>query len=278
MSIAMTRLKIALIIGNKPNFNEYALKYFLLSLNKFQSTYEFYFPYIKKFELAENEEDPIILITRLNELPKDTLNEFDYYIIIIQNKLVNDYFAYPENMGAVVTTHHWQEKYSPPSLFEYLLSSIYYCLIYSQKKPSGVLSNGNAPDLTFDIHNDTIGCYADAAYDRNDNRIDVAMGYICDSHKEKIKSFYGKDFLLETIDILEGKWIGNIDVKNSIAYNLKHYFNFNINRDSGFNKNFWENIKGKIYDVPGLLIFEVLKAIILALIAALLLWVGIGYK
>jgi len=64
----MNRLKVALILGNKPDFNEYALKYFILSLNKNQNTYEFYFPYIKKFELADGKEDPQNWI---NSLSKD---------------------------------------------------------------------------------------------------------------------------------------------------------------------------------------------------------------
>ena len=271
----MNRLKVALVLGNKPDFNEYALKYFILSLNKNQNTYEFYFPYIKKFELADGKEDPQNWINSLRHTLLGTKANFDYYIIIIQNRLMKDYFAYPDKIGAVITTYHWQKKYSPPSLFEYLISSIYYSLIYSQKKPSISISSNNNTSSSFDVHDDTRGCYADAATDRNDNRIDVAMGYICDYHKEIIISFYGIDYFNETMKILERKWIGNLDDKNSIAYNLKHYFNFNINRDSGFNKTLWENIRGKFYDIPGSLLSEAFKAIVLALIALLLVWLGI---
>jgi hypothetical protein len=44
-----TRLRVAIIIGSKPNFDEYAFKYFILTLNRIQSTYEFVFPEIDSY-------------------------------------------------------------------------------------------------------------------------------------------------------------------------------------------------------------------------------------
>jgi len=46
---------------------------------------------------------------------------------------MEDYFAYPDKIGAVITTYHWQKKYSPPSLFEYLISSIIIALFILKK-------------------------------------------------------------------------------------------------------------------------------------------------
>ena len=40
----MAKLKIALIFGQIPNFDTEAFKYFILSLNKIQASYEFFFP------------------------------------------------------------------------------------------------------------------------------------------------------------------------------------------------------------------------------------------
>jgi hypothetical protein len=274
----MNRLKIALLFGNKPNFNEYAFKYFILSLNKCQNTYEFYFPNIEKLELSKGKSDPNKWIESLNERLIKKRVEVDYFIIFIRNKLDKDLFAFPDEPGAVITSYHWQKIYSPPSLFEYLITSVYYCLIYSQRKLSVSISPKQGSASLFDVHNETYGCYADAAIDRQDNRIDVAMGYLCDNHKEIIRNFYGDDFLNETVKILERKWIGNLDEKTSIAYNLKHYFNFNIYRDSGFNKTLWDYLEGKFYDIPGSLLLEGLKVILIAVLAALLIKLGLPLK
>ena len=271
----MKRVKVALFFGNKVEFHNYAFKYFILSLNKFQNTYEFNF---QNEKIVQNEErsNPIKWISYLNDKSKK-LNS-DYSIIFISNKLDKDYFAYPDKNGAVITSYNWEKKYSPPSLFEYLITSIYYCLIYSQLKIPSQIPQGNLPSSIFDVHLETFGCYADAATDRKDNRLGVAIGYICDNHKESIRSYYGEDYLNETLKILERKWIGNLEEKNSIAYNLKHYFNFNIIKDSGFNKNLWDYIKSKFYDIPGSLVGEGLKLILTAAIAAFLIKLGLSDK
>jgi hypothetical protein len=274
----MARLKIAILFGNKPDFNKYAFKYFILSLNKYQSVYEFQFPYIDRYYCPQDLHNPEEWVSIVEETIDNQKIECDYFISIIRNELREKFFAWPDKRGAIITTNHWQKYFAPPSLFEYLLSIIYYCLIYSKKKIATVTESDSPADIEFDVHKETIGCYADKAIDRKDNRIDVALGYFCDNHKEKVISFYGKQYYEDVISILEREWIGSLEKKNSIAYNLKHYFNFNIYKDSGFNKTFWENIRGKVYDVPGSLIFEIFKAIILAIIAALLFWVGLSSK
>ena len=45
----MSKLKITIIFGNTPNFDENAFKYFILSINKIQSIYEFTFPDIYSY-------------------------------------------------------------------------------------------------------------------------------------------------------------------------------------------------------------------------------------
>jgi hypothetical protein len=49
----MTRLKIIVVFGSKPNFDKDAFKYFFLSLNKLQNTYEFCFPDLVGFPFEE---------------------------------------------------------------------------------------------------------------------------------------------------------------------------------------------------------------------------------
>lgn len=273
----MNRVKVSFFFANKVDFHNYAFKYFILSLNKFQNTYEFNFQN-EKIVLKEEKSNPTKWVTCLKDKTTDLKLVSDYNVVFVSNRLDNDYFAYPDEDVAVITSFNWEKKYSPPSLFEYLVTSIYYCLIYSQKKVNVKILKEKVLSSTFDVHSDTFGCYADAANDRKDNRIGVAMGYICDKHKESISSYYGVEYLNETLKILERKWIGNLEEKNSIAYNLKHYFNFNIFKDSGFNKNLWEYTISKLYDIPGSLFGEGLKLILTAAITALLIKLGLSIK
>lgn len=275
----MKRLRISIIFGNEPNFNKAACKYFILYLNKLQSTYEFSFPDILKFPFEENkycEYDTANSI--LNDFALKNGIITDHLIAITTNKFSNNYFFNNEEKNSVITTYVWDKYFSPPSLFEYLLHSIYCCLIYSQKTlPNTVLSK-KAQMINIGSHKDTRGCVADFTRNKSDDRIDIILGYICDEHKKEIKKFYGKNYLIETTNILERKWIGNINDKDSVAYNLKHIFKFDINKDSGFNKTNLEKICEKFYEMPYELASEILKLVITVLLTYLLLKLGLATK
>ena len=276
----MDRLKIAILFGTKPNFESDALKYFILYLNKIQKTYEFFFPDVTDYPFKKRK--------KVNfETSHDTIKEYtqnkelvaDHFITIITNSFDNNYFFNAEQKTSIITTDIWNKYFSPPSLFEYLLHCIYTCLIYSQIRPSG------QPPLTekqilinIGSHEDTRGCIADFTRKKNDDRIDITLGYICDEHKQEISEFYGNDYLEEIQQITERNWIGSLEEQNSVAYNLKHIFKVNINRDSGFNKNWWDKIKEKFYEIPGSLIGEVLRILLTAIVIYLLIKIGIVDK
>jgi hypothetical protein len=71
--------------------------------------------------------------------------------------------------------------------------------------------------------------------------------------------------------VISRKWIGGISDSGSVAFELKHSFRFDIERDSGFKKTLWEKIKARL----GELSLEVVKTIIQAIIAAALLYLGL---
>jgi len=79
----MNRLKVALILGNKPDFNEYALKYFILSLNKNQILTSFISLILRSLKLLlERRSSKLDNYFKSNLL--GTKVNFDYYIMIIQ--------------------------------------------------------------------------------------------------------------------------------------------------------------------------------------------------
>jgi hypothetical protein len=274
----MVRLKIALLLGNKPNFNIYAFKYFILSLNKLQKTYEFSFPTLSEYYIPNAENEAKDCITIIKKAVEKNKVVSDYSIAIIRSSIRNDYFAWPEYDCAVITTNHWEKYFAPPSLFEYLLNSIYYCLFSSHVKQTKKDRHDPIPDELLDPHNETIGCLFDFAENRFDNRIYVALGYICDNHKKELIDIYGQQYVDESLAIIERNWIGNLEEKDTVAYNLKHNFKFDIYKDSGWKKSFWDLIKDKFYEIPGSLVNEGLKIILIALMAALLLLLGLDYK
>ena len=149
-------------------------------------------------------------------------------------------------------------------------------MIYSQKAPVGRSIPETAKGIVIDSHRDTFGCVIDFTRDKFDDRVDITLGYICDNHKEEIMTVFGEQYLNETINILERKWIGNLEEKDSVAYNLNHIFKFNINKDSGFNKNLWDKCKESFYAIPGNLTGEVLKLVLTVVITYLLVKYGLS--
>jgi hypothetical protein len=275
ITATVKRLKIALLFGNPPNLDKYALKYFILSLNKLQSSYEFFFPDSNSYAFTKS-------VCR-NKTCNSDLEAFaeisgiiaDYHIAIITIPFDNDDFSSADNKTAVITTVGWEKYFSPPSLFEFILYGIFDSLIYSDLLPGQSDEDNDEEGINYNSHADTWGCISDFTRDKFDSRIDIILGYICDEHKEAIREYYGEFYLKEITQILERKWIGNISEQGSIAYQLKHVFKFDINKDSGFNKTLWEKCQDKFYEIPGNLIGEVFKVLLTAFITYFLIKYGI---
>src|SRR5687767_13718433 len=131
----MSRLNISLIFGTPPNFNKEAFKYFILSLNKLQNSYEFFFPDINEFPFSEK----ICIHETSTAIFEDFISNkkinAHYHIGIITSNFDSNFFFNSDENTAIITTDIWEKHFSPPSLFEYLLHCIICCLIYSQKLP-----------------------------------------------------------------------------------------------------------------------------------------------
>lgn len=273
----MDRLKIAILFGTEPNFESYAFKYFILHLNKIQTTYEFCFPDVAGFPFKSK---GTVSFKESHKTVKEFISKnkvvADHNVAIITNSFDNNHFLNAEQKTSIITTDIWDKYFSPPSLFEYLLHCIYTCLIYSQIPPKGNSTLTEKQKLIkIGSHKDTRGCISDFTRNKYDDRVDITLGYICDEHKKEISEFYGPEYLAEVQFIIERNWIGKLEEYNSVAYNLKHIFKVNINRDSGFNKNWKDKIKDKFYEIPGTLLGEILKVIITALIVYFLIKIGI---
>ena len=259
----MRRKKVAIIAGSVPNYPLLAFKYFILSLNQHQDFYEFTFPDIDEHWLNSKEYVQEDLMAKFAyRITKTDINA-DSYIAIISGSISGNMFFMTAGNLAIITTDVWEKYFSPPSLFEYLLHCIGANLLYMH------------PDLNVDSHLDTRGCVIDYTRIKADDQVDIALGYICDEHREEIKESVGTEYLTQFQKIISRKWIGSTTERDSVAYNLKHFFRFDLEKDSGFNKTFWERAVSTFDELPkeGVKIFmEAIKALILA---GILLYLGL---
>lgn len=274
----MKRLKVIIVFGSEPNFDKDAFMYFLLSLNKLQNSYEFSFPDFNNYPFREKIAIFKTANKKLEAVVKSQIKGYDHVIGIITCRFDNNYFFSSTVESSIITTDVWDKYFSPPSLFEYILHSTYCCLIYSQLTLPDREISEKAKHIDIISHSDTRGCIADFTRNKFDDRIDIALGYICDDHKDEIEEVFGEDYLKETTAILDRKWIGNIEEKNSVAYNLKHIFKFDINKDSGFNKNWLDRVKEKLIDIPADITSEVLRVVLTALLTYFLIKFGLPPK
>jgi hypothetical protein len=76
--------------------------------------------------------------------------------------------------------------------------------------------------------------------------------------------------------MISRSWIGSIDTPESVAYNLRRYFKFNIDKDSGFNKTFWEKARDHLPEAPKEIIVALISALIGAIVGILISSNGSG--
>ncbi len=272
----MNRITVAIIFGSEPNIDKNAFEYFILSVNKFQHIYEFCFPDITSFPVNNRGAvDDELVIETVNKFVSQNHIIANHVIAILTNSFNNSFFFNATHTSAVITTDVWDKHFTPPSVFEYLLFAIITCLVYSKQIPpnTNLTSEQRAIDLS--SHRDTRGCIADFTRRKCQRRVGIALGYICEEHAEKIGEFYGQAYLSELRTIVDRSWIGDTDKKNSVAYNLKHLFKIDLNRDSGFNKTWWENVRDKFYEIPGTLVLEILKVTAIVILLLLLMSLGL---
>lgn len=257
-SIKIKRKKVAFIIcAPSPSFNIQAFKYFILSVNHFQKQYEFFFPDLdNSFQTFEQEKSELTI----NRFKNYILNynvKYDYCILLNTTHIANNLFSDSLEKYSLITTYSWEKYFSPPSIFEYLLNSSIACILYMNE------------NLDLYSHDDTRGCVLDYTRIKHDDRVDIAMGYICDDDREIISSKLDNSYLKDIEYILSRKWIGTITEINSVAYNLKRYFKFDIEKDSGLKKSFWEKSVDSLAELPKeflIIIFGTIITILLFII------------
>lgn len=257
------REQIAILFGSEPTFDIFAFKYFILNLNKIQNQFEFCFPDIPHRLFTNSAYSTEDLYTIYKDKYITKIDEYGLVIVIIKSRIWGNYFSCGNEDAQFITTDCWNKYFSPPSLFEYLLHAIISRIIFAND------------ELDLGAHLETCGCILDQARIKADYRVGISLGYISDEVGERILTVEGEEYLNALKKMHDSEWIGDIEQKNTVAYNLKHYFSFDIDKESGFNKNFWERARAKFPDIPKDVITQLLNAILIAILSALFVLLGL---
>jgi hypothetical protein len=164
-----------------------------------------------------------------------------------------------------ITTDYWEKYFSPPSVFEYLLQCIIASLIDMKT------------DYVIPEHRiETFGSVTDYTRLKVERKASIIIGGIDDNSKELLLDATNQEYVDGVQKILGRSWIGTVKKEDFVAFNLKKYYKYDIDRDSGLKKTSWEKIKDTFIDFPKDTVNLIVKIIIAAVLTALL--VSIGFK
>jgi hypothetical protein len=195
----------------------------------------------------------------------------DYWIAITSEKIKEKpgyHFYSPDiekNQSGkrlwIITSRGWERDRSPPSLFEYLLWTVFRCVLQSLsselsegdlKKRRGLGTYQDKNGETKDDDMETKGCLFDFTHRRISvsnhsfcTNCDVKLALLQNSISDKVEHLH----LTRDVNfILEGNWLGSTEEKGTPIYNLKRIYKYDVERNSGFNKRLWEKFRDSIFD------------------------------
>ncbi len=226
--------QVLVTIAQKPKINEWAFKYALLSLNNSLKCIEIGFADSPNSEFVYpdgnfiDQDDAINIYNQKKDIFTGRDGEVDFEIAIVSSRFSKNWFSISKEGVAIVTTDAWEKAFAPPSVIEYLIYTIFAQLLYMDD------------DLAISSHNSTKGCIVDFNLLKNNKPGAILSGYISEDIAEKIENIRGQDYLNDFKYVLSREWLGDRDQYGTVGWNLKYSYGFDIFKDSGFKKSFWE--------------------------------------
>jgi hypothetical protein len=155
-----------------------------------------------------------------------------------------------------ITSRKWEENRSPPSLFEYLLATVFRCALQSLSNELE-LEDKEIKELKFlraKLHKVTRGC----VFDFTHRRASVSIFKLCFGCQKKLRMLeklirdkgnnWDVNLVHDVKTILSKEWIGSPEKRDSPLFNLKKMYKYDVDRNSGFNKGYLEKFRDSIYD------------------------------
>lgn len=205
-----------------------------MNLNKVQQCFEFEFPETLDYPLEKKSyNDAGFALIDFGAIVKKRNIESDYFVGIVAGPIGKNWFWGSAENFAVITTENWKKHFAPPSVQEYIIHSIVSVLIVMADKTR-----------TIKPHNPTRGCCLDFTALKEEDRVDIALGYFCSECKSEIREKMGEEYLdcFERINSMS--WLGEVSEVGTVAHDLKKYFRIDLDRDTGFYKTPKERIVG----------------------------------
>jgi hypothetical protein len=251
--------------SSKLDFDQFAASYFILQLNKVQNLFEFSVirdeeKQVSKIPHSDNAEDFLSWLINFSETISDRL---DFWIGITSKSFSGNYFFITYGGGySLITTSDWKKEYALPSLFEYLTHAAIVCSVYSLDYTKKELLKSHGP---------TMGCIFDFTRDKRDRKITVASEFICHDCRKRIVQSLGQKALVEIEKMVSKDWMGLTEDPDTPSHNLKKFYRYDIERNSGFSKTKSEKLLDTIlYDISPDIFKTVVGAILLSVVAFLL--------
>ena len=287
----------------KLNFDQFACSYLLVQMNFVQKIFDFNIVEVDfKFkdslldqELIKRKNDYIfdwfddLLAKKSEKSLKEIDQNIDYWIGITSKSVHKNWFfetkfkntTRSNKTFGIITTDTWEKSYSPPSVFEYIVITIFeICL--------GALSYDYGGSFFTHEQWITKGCLNDFTNLKPHRRTIISNPNLCEECKYKlddldktIRNFYKEISLKKDVqNILSKTWMGDPNLRESPLFNLKKNFKYDIDRNSGFYKNTKEKVRDTIIEnlpqwVIGSLLTSVITGIVTGVIAASVLLLGL---
>jgi hypothetical protein len=244
-------------------FDQTACAHLLLQMNKVQGIFDFQVITLDKkdnFNLATTSVNPQYFDNEISKMKNTGNSKFqgiDYWIGVSSKGITQGYFLLaPKSTStvgklnekvAIVTSKDWDREFSPPSLFEYIAMSVLICSLY-------LISYDFNADLT---PHKTKSCIFDFTRDKIQRRILVSNPILCTTCRNTL-SILEKNIQTKTgiqialindiEDLLNREWMGSPEKRDSPLYNLKKLYKYDVDRNSGFYKNWTEKFSEAIVD------------------------------
>ena len=254
--VALSR-KIAIWFEGEQQFDLLPFTFFVASANAAQQSFQFYFPDPPNGLTYENARNRLY---RAEEICKDA---YDVYVFITAAHLKGNLFFLEDGPLVQITTHGWEENFSPPSVFEYLFHCIMCGTLYA------LCSNLHSHDKF------TMGCQFEYTRVKELDRVDIALGFICQDHHNILLAQLGEVVLADSESLFKFKWLGVTDEQGSVAYKMKDLFNYDLRKDSGYKKSFLERVQVNIDTIWFDMVKELFKGAVLIFVAYLLFRFGL---
>jgi hypothetical protein len=246
--------RVAVWLEGEQEFDELAFMFFVLGANTAQDSVQFHFP------------DPqgVIDFSRARErlsAGQAIAPTFDLHVFITASP-VGSLFWESYWPAVHLTSSKWERSFAPPSLFEYLLTSMLRAATF----------------YFADLHSHrefTMGCQFEYMRIKAHNRVDTALGFICPDHKRDIRERVGEVYLADLETLFAFRWLGHVDEPGSLASQLRAYFGQDLSRDSGYRKRFWERAQANVDTLWFDFAKETFKALILIVTTFLLIRFGL---